>query len=100
MIKHIVMWKIKDSHNGESKSEIIEHVKNILEELKSKISEIIEIEVGLNFNPSEAAYDVVLYSTFNSREDLEIYQKHPDHLAVAGYISEVRTARTVVDYDC
>jgi len=100
VIKHIVMWKLKDSHNGESKSEIIDHIKKILEELNSKISEIVELEVGINFNPSDAAYDVVLYSTFNSREDLDIYQKHPDHLNVAGYISEVRTERTVVDYEC
>lgn len=99
MVKHIVMWKLKDSHNGESKSEIIDHVKKILEELTTKIREIVELEVGVNFNPSEAAYDVVLYSVFNSREDLEIYQKHPDHLNVAGYISDVRTERTVVDYE-
>ena len=100
MIKHIVMWKLRDSHNGESKSEIIKNVKNILEDLTTKISEIKELEVGINFNPSEAAYDVVLYSSFNSREDLDIYQKHPDHLKVAEYISEVRTESTVVDYEC
>ncbi len=100
MIKHIVMWKIKDSHGGETKSEIINNVKNILEELTTKISEIGELEVGINFNPSEAAYDVVLYTSFNTREDLDIYQKHPDHLKVAEYISEVRTERAVVDYEC
>ena len=100
MIKHIVMWKLKESHNGESKNEIIQNVKTILEDLTSKISQITELEVGINFNPSDAAYDVVLYSSFNSREDLDIYQKHPDHVKVAGYISEVRTERTVVDYEC
>ena len=94
------MWKLKDSYNGESKSQIIDHVKKILEELPATINEILELEVGVNFNPSEAAYDVVLYSAFNSREDLDIYQKHPDHVNVAGYISEVRTERTVVDYEC
>ncbi len=100
MIKHIVMWKLKDGHNGETKSEIIKNVKNMLEGLTAKINEIKELEVGINFNPSDAAYDVVLYSVFNSREDLDIYQKHPDHLNVAGYVSEVRTDRAVVDYDC
>lgn len=100
MIKHIVMWRLKENHNGESKEKIISKVKSILEDLTAKINEIVELEVGINFNPSEAAYDVVLYSTFNSREDLDIYQKHPDHLKVAEYISEVRTERTVVDYEC
>ncbi len=100
MIKHIVMWKLKDSHNGETKSEITENVKNMLHGLTSKISEIKELEVGINFNSSEAAFDVVLYSVFDSKEDLDVYQKHPEHLNVAGYISEVRTERAVVDYDC
>lgn len=100
MIKHIVMWKLKESHNGESKKEITENVKNMLNDLTSKITEIKELEVGTNFNSSEAAYDVVLYSVFDSKEALDIYQKHPDHMNVAGYISEVRTERTVVDYEC
>ena len=99
MIKHIVMWKVKDSHYGKDKNELSLELKNMLEALKSTIPQIQEIEVGLNFNPSEAAFDVVLYSVFNSKEDLEIYQKHPDHLKVAEFVSEIRTDRVVVDYE-
>nr|NIP29005.1 Dabb family protein [Candidatus Dadabacteria bacterium]NIQ12849.1 Dabb family protein [Candidatus Dadabacteria bacterium] len=82
MIKHIVMWKLKDTHNGLEKKDNALKLKKELEDLKNKIVEIQEIEVGINFNESEAACDVVLYSSFNSKEDLTTYQKHPDHMKV------------------
>ena len=76
MIKHIVMWKLKDEAEGNSKDENAKIIKNSLEDLKGKINEIVDIEVGIDVNKSEQAYDVVLYSTFNSLEDLDSYQKN------------------------
>ena len=99
MIKHIVMWKLKENHNGVGKLENALRLKKELEDLKSSISEIREIEVGLNLSESDASCDVVLYSTFNSIDDLKTYQKHPDHLKVAEFLSDLRTERRVVDYE-
>lgn len=99
MIKHIVMWKLKDFANGKEKIENAKIMKIILEELKYKISGIKHIEVGINVNPSKQAYDVVLYSEFESVEDLTIYQNHSEHIAVSEFISEVRTERVVIDYE-
>ena len=98
MIKHIVMWKIKEEHEGIKKDDLLVRLKSVLEDLKTKVPQIKELEVGFNCNPSDAAFDVVLYSVFNNVEDLEIYQKHPDHVKVAGFVSEIRTDRKVVDY--
>ena len=61
MIKHIVMWKLKDEAEGNSKAENAKIIKNSLEDLKGKINEIVNIEVGIDVNKSEQAYDVVLY---------------------------------------
>ena len=61
MIKHIVMWKLKDEAEGNSKAENAKIIKNSLEYLKGKINEIVNIEVGIDVNKSEQAYDVVLY---------------------------------------
>ena len=99
MIKHIVMWKIKESHEGNDKNALGLMLKSKLEDLNDKISQIKELEVGINFNQSEAAFDVVLYSSFETKEDLQIYQKHPDHVKVAEYVSAIRTERCVVDYE-
>ena len=99
MIKHIVMWKVKESYDGLNKNELGLKLKKMLEDLTGKISQIKELEVGINFNQSEAACDVVLYSSFDSKEDLQIYQKHPDHVRVGEFVSEIRTERRVVDYE-
>lgn len=99
MVKHIVMWKLKEQAAGASAKENAAKLKERLEALQATISEIKEIEVGINFNPGEAACDVVLYSAFESREALEAYQKHPDHVAIVGFVNEIRSTRHVVDYE-
>ncbi len=56
------MWKLKDRAEGRTKAENAKMMKLMLEGLKEKIQEIEHIEVGMNVIPSEAAFDVVLYS--------------------------------------
>lgn len=99
MIKHIVMWKLKDYAWGAGKTDNIRKMKSLLEALKGSISEIKRIEVGVNVIPSEAAYDVVLYSEFDSLDALAAYQKHPEHVKVGAFIKEVVIDRRVVDYE-
>src|SRR5512146_2747836 len=98
MIKHIVVWKLKDSP-AYSKSENAARIKNELEALRDKLPFVKKIEVGINFNSTAAAYDVVLYSEFASREHLDRYQNSPEHKAVADFIGTVREERVVVDYE-
>lgn len=94
MVKHIVMWRIKDKNQ-----EVMNKIKVDLEALKGKIDEIKAFEVGINFNPSDAAFDVVLYSEFEDEEALDRYQKNPDHLKVAEFIRGAVIDRVVVDYN-
>jgi hypothetical protein len=98
MIKHIVMWRLKTSAEGASKEENAKILKRELEALKKKIPLIRHIEVGMNMMPSEAAYDVALYSEFANEKDLDSYQKHPEHLKVADFAARIRESRAVVDY--
>lgn len=99
MIKHIVMWKLKNEAEGNSKGENAKIIKASLEDLKDKINEIVDMEVGLDINKSEQAYDIVLYSTFNSLEDLDSYQKNPDHVKAGSFVKKVASSRVVVDYE-
>jgi hypothetical protein len=99
MIKHIVMWKLKDYAEGATKKENARKAKRLLEGLKNKIKEIRVIEVGISLNDTPAAYDIVLYSGFDNVQDLETYQNHPEHLIVGDFISKVRLDRRVVDYE-
>jgi hypothetical protein len=98
MINHIVMWTITDKYEKLTKHEIVEKIKIMIENLPKHIPQLRKVEVGINFNNSDAAGDVVLYSEFDSVEDLEIYQEHPEHKKVAAFISNVRISRMVVDY--
>lgn len=99
MIKHIVMWKLKDFAEGKSKAENAVWIKRELEELTGKIPEIVRAEVGININGSVQAYDAVLYSEFAGLEELNRYQEHPEHKKVSAYIGKIRDGRTVVDYE-
>ncbi|HUJ17218.1 MAG TPA: Dabb family protein [Nitrospirota bacterium] len=98
MIKHIVLWKLKPEAEGATKDQNAAFMKRELEALKAKIPQIKHIEVGLNLIPSDAAHDVALYSEFATEQDLDIYQKHPDHLRIAAFVAKVRESRAVVDY--
>jgi len=99
MVKHIVMWNLKEVAGGKKKEENLKEMKKRLEALKHKIEEIQFFEVGMNYNESGDAFDIVLYSEFESREGLDIYQKHPEHIKARDFIRSVRMERRVVDFE-
>ena len=92
MIKHIVMWKLKDKADAAA-------IKDKLEALAGKIPGLLNIEVGIDFLASAQSADVVLYSELESRAALEAYQAHPEHQAIVPMIKAAALARTVVDYE-
>ena len=98
MIKHIVMWTVKETADR-SRKENIQILKDKLMVLPAVIKEIKDFEVGINSVKSAAAYDVVLISGFDSWDDLDIYRNHPEHIKVAEFIGSVRDSRAVVDYE-
>jgi len=100
MVKHIVMWTIREGETPRAKYERMAEVKARILELKGRIDEIVSLEVFFN-SPSapESNYDVVLVSEFNSWADLETYRQHPDHMQVADYINKVRQNKAAVDYE-
>jgi hypothetical protein len=99
MIKHIVLWRLKEEAGGRSKHENAKRVKEKLEALCGKIPGILKLEVGINYNTTPESSDIALYSEFESREALDAYQAHPDHEAVKPFVKEVRAERRVADYE-
>jgi hypothetical protein len=99
MIKHIVLWKIKESVDGKTKREAAKLLKEALESLREKVKEIQFLEIGLNFNPADISSDLSLYSEFKTRQDLDNYQKHPEHLKVAELVKKLTEERRVSDYE-
>ena len=99
MIKHVVMWRLRDQADGAARADNARTMKRRLEALKEPIHEIKHLEVGLNMKDSERAADVVLLAEFESREDLVIYSNHPAHQAVVAFIREIASETRVVDYE-
>ena len=100
MIKHIVFFGLADSAEGKSKAENAQIIKSGLENLIHLIPQIKKIEVGINYpNSPKTNYDIALYSEFDTMEDVDIYQEHPEHKKVAAYIAKVKISRAAVDYE-
>jgi rRNA maturation protein Rpf1 len=94
MIKHVVCYKLKDN-SIEKKEE----VKEMLLSMVGKVSYFTDIKVGLDFLQSERSYDVVLEMTFNTKEDMEKYQKDEYHFnVIKPYMKSVRVGSVSVDY--
>ncbi len=99
MIKHIVMWKLKDHAEGADKATNLLKMKSLLDSCANVVPGILKFEAVLAQPGLEATYDVVLYSEFASREALDAYQEHPDHVAIKPFIGAVREARQCMDYE-
>lgn len=97
MVKHIVMFKLKGSQA--ERLAAAQAFRDALLALPSQISCLQSIEVGINQNPAES-WDIVLTALLPSMADVEVYARHPAHVAAASIIAESREARACVDYMC
>ena len=99
MIKHIVMFRLKESALGRNKNENLQELKILLESLQEKISVVKCLEVGINMGASASASDIALYSEFDNMQALEDYRIHPEHVKVVEFIEKICSERRVADYE-
>lgn len=99
MIRHIVMWKLKDDAAGATKEKNAEKLKLILEGLRTNIDEIKAVEVGIQINGEEKdSLDVVLICDFETDLDFKMYTRNPHHKKAIDFIEKVADKRFFVDY--
>lgn len=96
MVKHIVSFKL--SGTPEERKEVALKFKAALEALPEQIEVLRSMEVGINANPNET-WDVVLTAVVDTMADVEIYAKHPAHVAAAGLLAGHKDSRACVDYE-
>ena len=99
MVKHIVLFKLKEEMSEADKLSVMSQFKEAIEALPAKISVIRSIEVGLNINPNEA-WNIALYSEFDSLDDVKVYATHPEHVAAGKLLADAKESRSCVDYEC
>ncbi len=98
MVKHIVMFKLKDTLSNEEKNNVMSSFKQSIETLPSQIGFIRKIFVGININPAED-WDICLESEFDTLEDVKAYALHPAHVAAASILKDAKAGRACVDFE-
>lgn len=93
MLKHIVMYKLKDCSNENALK-----LRDVFLSMKGKIDVLEDISVGIDCVRSERSYDVVLECIFKGEEELKSYLIHPVHLPVKDYVHQAIVKSHSVDY--
>ncbi len=99
MVKHVILWTLKEDLSAAEKEQVKKGIKEGLEGLAGKIPGMTEIKVYTNGLPSSNA-DLMLDSTFESEDALKVYATHPEHVAVADTkVRPYTQIRTCLDFE-
>jgi hypothetical protein len=99
MVRHIVMFKLKEFASPDEKQAKMSEIKNALESLADKVDILRFIQVDFNINPLET-WDLILTTELDSLDDVRTYANHPEHVAVSKtLIAPVKADRACVDYE-
>lgn len=97
MVKHIILWRLKEEYSSAEKEEIKQKIKAALEGLTGHIPGLLEIKVYTAGLPSSNA-DLMLDSSFVDADALKIYATHPLHVAAADtYVRPFTAVRSCFD---
>lgn len=100
MVKHIILWTLKEDLTAEQKEEVKKGIKEGLEGLAGVVPGLIDIKVNISGRLDSSNADVMLDSTLESPEALKAYAAHPAHVAVANTKVRPFTAlRSCLDYE-
>lgn len=98
MIRHIVMFKLKDFANESEKLIAAKEVVKHLDELPAKINVIRKYEAGIDIRKLSWSYDIVLIMDFDDMTDLETYIHHPSHQEFITFNKNYSVEKTCIDY--
>lgn len=99
MVRHVILWQLKEEYNDEEKRKIKAGIKEGLEGLVGKVPGLVEVHVHTEGLASSNA-DLMLDSVLENEEALKGYAVHPEHVAIAN--SKVRPytmSRTCLDFE-
>lgn len=99
MVKHVIIWKLKEELGDAEGAEVKKNAKAALEALGGKIDGLLDIKVVIDFLPSSNG-DMMLDTTFESAEALAAYQVHPDHVSAAdSFVRPFTNTRLCCDFE-
>ena len=99
MVKHLVMWNFREDFPEEKKEVMAKEADARLKALVGQVPGLVFAEMKLNRLPGSSR-DLLLVSDLETAEDLEGYQVHPLHVAVANeVIKPAACDRACFDYE-
>lgn len=99
MVKHVILWQLKDELDAQEKEAVKAEIKQGLEGLKGKIPGLLEIHVHKDGLSSSNA-DLMLDSVFTDEDALKGYASHPEHVSVADdKVRPYTKTRVCLDYE-
>ena len=100
MVKHIILWRLKEELTAAEKERVKQDIKTGLEALAGRIPGLVSIVVNIGGRLDSSNADVMLDSTFTDEAALQAYAVHPEHVAVAdGKVRHYTCLRTCLDYE-
>ena len=99
MVKHIILWTLKEMSEDE-KSKVKSDIKISLESLSGKIPGLLDIKVVIEGRMETSNADLMLDSSFESFEALKAYAIHPEHVKVADEkVRPFTASRSCLDFE-
>ena len=100
MVKHIILWRLREDLTAEEKAIVKQDIKAGLEGLAGRIPGLLDIKVNVDGRLDSSNADVMLDSTLVDEAALRAYAVHPEHVAVAdGKVRPYTSLRTCLDYE-
>ena len=100
MVKHIILWTLKEELSEAEKEMVKKEIKDGLETLVGKVPGLLEVMVYIDGRLSTSTADVMLDSTLESQEALRCYASHPAHVEVADTkVRPYTSLRSCLDFE-
>ena len=100
MVKHIILWRLREDLSAEEKQRVKQDIKAGLEGLAGRIPGLLSITVNVDGRLDSSNADVMLDSTLESAEALRGYAQHPEHVAVANTkVRPYTVQRSCLDFE-
>ena len=92
MVKHIVLFNVKE---GEDKDAVAKIAASVLEPLAGKIEGLNHVEVRRTY----AGADIALYCELESKEAMAFYADHPLHTEAKSHFFHLLSSRVAADFE-
>ena len=99
MFRHVVIWNLDDRFSTEEKKQTAQEIKTRLETFSKDLTGVIFFSVTIEGILSPSTGEIILDSTFGTRDDLENYKNHPTHIEIGKLVRSVVSSRASMDYE-